>query len=82
MIIVCAFSLTVFVVIVFVIGYMFGCASYRQFLLFKSSRRTSRDQTMATYSEVELAVFGTRDTQQQQNPEMMGNVAYGPLHVH
>ena len=83
MIIACAFSLTVFVAIVFVIGYVLEFASYR----LKSSQRTKLnqdDQTMATYSEVELAVGGARNEhveQQQQNPEMKENVVYGSLHV-
>ena len=80
-IIACAVSLTIFVIIVFVIGYVFGCASYRYLLSIKSLRKTNSDRTMAIYSKVELAMPRARDIQQQQNPEMVENVAYRSVNV-
>ena len=81
MIIACAVSLTIFVIIVFVIGYMFGFASNRYILSIKSSQTTNSDQTMAIYDEVELAMARAKDVQQQQNPEMVENVAYRSVNV-
>ena len=36
---------------------------------------------MAIYSEVELAMPRVRDVQQQQNPDMVENVAYRSVNV-
>ena len=46
---------------------------------FKASHRSSGDRREEIYSEVELADSGQNIRQQQHNPEMMENVAYGTV---
>ena len=46
---------------------------------FKASHRSSGGQREEIYSEVELADTDQSIRQQQHNPEMMENVAYGTL---